>query len=133
MSSISDATDGISPQCASLSKYFRFGAKIKTTCFAFPEINNSSPQGPLGFLKADCPSKNKMSGFLKETLERKVIDGAVNGTGKLVQYGARQIRLIQSGQVGYYILFMVLSLVLMIVLWFNDIAILRFLFKLTQK
>ncbi|MFN5985328.1 MAG: hypothetical protein ACK42B_00440, partial [Chitinophagaceae bacterium] len=76
---------------------------------------------------------NKMSGFLKETIERKVIDGAVNGTGKLVQYGARQIRLIQSGQVGYYILFMVLSLVLMIVLWFNDIAILRFLFKLTQK
>ena len=78
-------------------------------------------------------SDNKMSGFLKETIERKVIDGAVNGTGKLVQYGARQIRLIQSGQVGYYILFMVLSLVLMIVLWFNDIAILRFLFKLTQK
>ena len=76
---------------------------------------------------------NKMSGFLKETIERKVIDGAVNGTGKLVQYGARQIRLIQSGQVGYYILFMVLSLVLMIVLWFNDIAILRFLYKLTQK
>ena len=76
---------------------------------------------------------NKMSGFLKETIERKVIDGAVNGTGKLVQYGARQIRLIQSGQVGYYILFMVLSLVLMIVLWFNDIAILRFLFKLTHK
>ena len=75
---------------------------------------------------------NKMSGFLKEIIERKVIDGAVNGTGKLVQYGARQIRLIQSGQVGYYILFMVLSLVLMIVLWFNDIAILRFLYKLTK-
>lgn len=75
---------------------------------------------------------NKMSGFLKEIIERKVIDGAVNGTGKLVQYGARQIRLIQSGQVGYYILFMVLSLVLMLVLWFNDIAILRFLYKLTK-
>ena len=76
---------------------------------------------------------NKFAGFLKEVIEKKVIDGAVNGTGKLVQYSARQIRLIQSGQVGYYILFMVLSLVLMIVLWFNDIAILRFLFKLTHK
>lgn len=75
---------------------------------------------------------NKMSRFFKEIIERKVIDGAVNGTGKLVQYGARQIRLIQSGQVGYYILFMVLSLVLMLVLWFNDIAILRFLYKLTK-
>jgi NADH-quinone oxidoreductase subunit L len=76
---------------------------------------------------------NKLAAFLKEVMEKKVIDGAVNGTGKLVQYSARQIRLIQSGQVGYYILFMVLSLVLMIVLWFNDIAILRFLFKLTHK
>ncbi len=76
---------------------------------------------------------NKMSGFLKETIERKLIDGAVNGAGKLVQYSARQIRFIQSGQVGYYILFMVLSMVLMLVLWFNDIAILRFLFKLTHK
>ena len=76
---------------------------------------------------------NKLAGFLKEVMEKKVIDGAVNGTGKLVQYSARQIRLIQSGQVGYYILFMVLSLVLMIILWFNDIAILRFLFKLTHK
>ena len=44
---------------------------------------------------------NKLAGFLKEVMEKKVIDGAVNGTGKLVQYSARQIRLIQSGQVGY--------------------------------
>lgn len=57
----------------------------------------------------------------------------MNGTGKLVQYSARQIRLIQSGQVGYYILFMVLALVLMFVLWFNDLAILRFLYQMTHK
>jgi NADH-quinone oxidoreductase subunit L len=76
---------------------------------------------------------NKFAGFLKEIVEKKVIDGAVNGTGKLVQYSARQIRLIQSGQVGYYILFMVLALVLMFVLWFNDLAILRFLYQMTHK
>jgi NADH-quinone oxidoreductase subunit L len=76
---------------------------------------------------------NKFAGFLKEVVEKKVIDGAVNGTGKLVQYSARQIRFIQSGQVGYYILFMVLSLVLLFIIWFNDVAILRFLFKLTHK
>ena len=76
---------------------------------------------------------NKFAGFLKEIIEKKVIDGAVNGTGKLVQYSARQIRLIQSGQVGYYILFMVLALVLMLVLWFNDLAILRFLYQMTHK
>jgi NADH-quinone oxidoreductase subunit L len=76
---------------------------------------------------------NQFAGFLKEVVEKNVIDGAVNGTGKLVQYGARQIRLLQSGQVGYYILFMVLSIVLLFVIWFNDIAILRLFFKLTHK
>ncbi len=76
---------------------------------------------------------NKFAGFLKEVIEKSVIDGAVNGTGKLVQYSARKMRLVQSGQVGYYILFMVLGIVLMLVLWFNDISILRFLIQLTQK
>ena len=75
---------------------------------------------------------DKLAAFLKNTIEKNVIDGAVNGTGKIVQYGARQIRLMQSGQVGYYILFMVLSIILLFVLWFNDASILRFFYKLTH-
>ena len=75
---------------------------------------------------------NKFAGFLKEVVEKNIIDGAVNGTGKLVQYSARQIRLLQSGQVGYYILFMVLSMVLLFIFWFNDMTILKFFYKLTH-
>ena len=75
---------------------------------------------------------DKLAAFLKNTIEKNVIDGAVNGTGKMVQYGSRQIRLMQSGQVGYYILFMVLSIILLFVLWFNDATILRFFYKLTH-
>jgi NADH-quinone oxidoreductase subunit L len=75
---------------------------------------------------------NRFAGFLKEVVEKNVIDGLVNGTGKLVQYGARQTRLMQSGQVGYYILFMVLSIVLLFLIWFNDLAITRFLHNLIQ-
>jgi NADH-quinone oxidoreductase subunit L len=75
---------------------------------------------------------NRFAGFLKEVIEKNVIDGVVNGTGKLVQYGARQTRLIQSGQVGYYILFMVLSIVLLFLIWFNDLAITRFFHNLIQ-
>jgi NADH-quinone oxidoreductase subunit L len=75
---------------------------------------------------------NGFAGFLKEVVEKNVIDGLVNGTGKLVQYGARQTRLMQSGQVGYYILFMVLSIVLLFLIWFNDLAITRFLHNLIQ-
>jgi NADH-quinone oxidoreductase subunit L len=69
---------------------------------------------------------------LKNIIEKQVIDGAVNGTGKLVQYSARQLRLIQNGQVGYYILFMVLGIVLLFLLWFNDTLLLRFFHNLIK-
>jgi NADH-quinone oxidoreductase subunit L len=82
--------------------------------------------------KTIVQSLNRFAGFLKEVVEKNVIDGVVNGTGKLVQYGARQTRLMQSGQVGYYILFMVLSIVLLFLIWFNDLAITRFLHNLIQ-
>ena len=82
--------------------------------------------------KAIVQPLHRFAGFLKEVVEKNVIDGLVNGTGKLVQYGARQTRLMQSGQVGYYILFMVLSIVLLFLIWFNDLTITRFLHNLIQ-
>jgi NADH-quinone oxidoreductase subunit L len=75
---------------------------------------------------------NRFAGFLKNVIEKQVIDGAVNGTGKLLQYSARKVRLIQNGQVGYYILFMVIGIILLFVFWFNDLNILRFLNNLNQ-
>ncbi len=60
----------------------------------------------------------KLGGFLNNIIEKNVIDGLVNAVGKGIQYAGRQIRLVQSGQVGNYILLMVLSLVLMILLIF---------------
>jgi len=61
---------------------------------------------------------NKLGVFLNSIFERKVVDGLVNGVGKLVNYGSRQLRLIQSGQVGNYVLLMVLSMLLIFVLQF---------------
>jgi NADH-quinone oxidoreductase subunit L len=57
-----------------------------------------------------------LSAFMNLRIERQVIDGVVNGVGKAVQYGSRQLRLIQSGQVGSYILIMVIFLILFFVL-----------------
>jgi len=48
--------------------------------------------------------------YLNNVFEKKGIDGFVNGVGKAVNYGSRQIRLLQSGQVGAYILMMVLGI-----------------------
>jgi NADH-quinone oxidoreductase subunit L len=56
--------------------------------------------------------------LLKNVVEKSGIDGIVNGVGRGIQYAGRQIRLMQSGQVGNYILLMVLSMVLMILLVF---------------
>lgn len=48
--------------------------------------------------------------ILNNFVEKYIIDGLVNGVGRAVQYSGRQLRLIQSGQVGGYILLMVLSI-----------------------
>ena len=59
-----------------------------------------------------------LGGFFKDVFEKKVVDGLVNGVGKMVNYSSRQLRLLQSGQVGSYVLLMVLSMVIIFVLQF---------------
>lgn len=71
-----------------------------------------------------------LGGFFKNVIEKTAIDGLVNGVGKLVGYGSRQLRLLQSGQVGDYILIMVLSMVVFILIWFNDTTIMKFFSKI---
>jgi NADH-quinone oxidoreductase subunit L len=61
---------------------------------------------------------HKLGAFFNNVIERQVIDGLVNGVGRLVNYSGRQMRLLQSGQVGSYVLLMVLSMVLIFVIQF---------------
>jgi len=61
---------------------------------------------------------NKLGEILNEALEKSGIDALVNGVGKAVQYSGRQLRWLQSGQVGSYVLLMVVSMVLFFVLQF---------------
>jgi NADH-quinone oxidoreductase subunit L len=61
---------------------------------------------------------NKLGEILNEALEKSGIDALVNGVGKAVQYGGRQLRWLQSGQVGSYVLLMVVSMVLFFLLQF---------------
>ena len=58
---------------------------------------------------------NALGEFFNQMVEKKLIDGLVNGTGRLVQYGSRQLRYLQSGQVGAYVLLMVIGTVLLFV------------------
>ena len=61
---------------------------------------------------------NNLGEILNEALEKSGIDALVNGVGRAVQYGGRQLRWLQSGQVGSYVLLMVVSMVLFFVLQF---------------
>jgi NADH-quinone oxidoreductase subunit L len=61
---------------------------------------------------------NKLGAVANRYFERSGIDALVNGVGRLVNYGGRQMRWLQSGQVGSYVLLMVISMVLFFVLQF---------------
>jgi NADH-quinone oxidoreductase subunit L len=61
---------------------------------------------------------NKLGGFFNSVIELKVIDGLVNGVGRLVNYGSRQLRFLQSGQVGSYVFLMVLGMLLIFIVQF---------------
>ena len=54
--------------------------------------------------------------FFNNVVEKKGIDGFVNGTGKAVNYGSRQLRWLQSGQVGAYVLLMVIGILVLFII-----------------
>ena len=54
--------------------------------------------------------------FFNNVVEKKGIDGMVNGVGKAVNYGSRQIRWLQSGQVGAYVLLMVVGMLVLFII-----------------
>ena len=57
-----------------------------------------------------------LSLFFNNVIERSGIDAIVNGVGRGVNYGSRQIRLLQSGQVGNYILMMVIGILILFII-----------------
>jgi len=105
---------------------------LATILFAWFKFKNYQPKEEKGFGKVlenkwyvdelyDKIIVNplyRFAGFLNNIFERFIIDGFVNGVGRAVNYGSRQIRLLQSGQVGSYVLLMVLSILLLLVYQF---------------
>ena len=61
---------------------------------------------------------NRLGAFANSALEKSGIDALVNGVGRAVNYSSRQLRWLQSGQVGSYVLLMVISMVIFFVLEF---------------
>ena len=59
-----------------------------------------------------------MSRMMEKFVEKSGIDGIVNGVGKTVRWGGDRLRLLQSGQVGFYIFIMVLGIIVLFALSF---------------
>jgi len=59
-----------------------------------------------------------LSGALDKFVERMGIDGMVNGVGKSVKWGSEKVRLLQTGQVGFYIFVMVLGMIALLAVGF---------------
>jgi NADH-quinone oxidoreductase subunit L len=108
------------------------GLIVLTIVFAWYRFRNYQPKEETGFGKVlenkwyvdELYDKivanplNRFAGFLNNFFERYIIDGIVNGVGRAVNYGSRQLRLLQSGQVGSYVLLMVLSILLLLLYQF---------------
>lgn len=61
---------------------------------------------------------NQLGVVANRYFEKSGIDALVNGVGRMVNYGGRQLRWLQSGQVGSYVLLMVISMLMFFVLQF---------------
>ncbi len=57
-----------------------------------------------------------IAGFFNNLVERKGIDGFINGVGRAVNYGSRQMRLLQTGQVSGYMLMMVIAILILFII-----------------
>lgn len=61
---------------------------------------------------------NALSGIMDRFVEKLGIDGLVNGVGRSVRWGSDRLRLLQSGQVGFYLFMMVIGITFVFALSF---------------
>jgi NADH-quinone oxidoreductase subunit L len=57
----------------------------------------------------------KLSDFLRNTIDIKIFDRIIESVGKFVMYSGSKIRLLQTGNVGFYLFAMVICIILVLV------------------
>ncbi|SFG59260.1 NADH-quinone oxidoreductase subunit L [Pedobacter insulae] len=87
-------------------------AKISYNKFYLDEIYDMIIRKPL----------DAFSGFFYRIIDKKLIDGLVNGLGWTANEGSKGLRLLQSGNVGFYIFMMVFGIVALLLYTYLSIA-----------
>lgn len=86
--------------------------KISYHKFYFDEIYDAIIRKPL----------DAFSRFFYKAIDNKIIDGLVNGLGWTASEGSRNLRLLQSGNVGYYIIMMVIGIIALLLYTYLSIS-----------
>ncbi|RZK43813.1 MAG: NADH-quinone oxidoreductase subunit L [Pedobacter sp.] len=86
--------------------------KISYNKFYLDELYDTIIRKPLDIL----------SGFFYRILDRKIVDGIVNGLGWTANEGSKGLRLLQSGNVGFYIFMMVFGIIALLLYTYLSIA-----------
>ncbi len=98
--------------------WIRFRTYKRTEATGFSKVLENKWYVDEIYEKAIVNPLSRVGVFLKSVFDKTVVDGIVNGVGRAVQYGGRQLRLLQSGQVGNYVLLMVISMLIIFVIQF---------------
>ena len=101
-----------------LAAWFRFKNYQRSEATGFGKVLENKWYVDELYQKIIVQPLHWFGGFLNSFFEKYVVDGFVNGVGRAVNYGSRQLRLLQSGQVGNYVLLMVLSMVVIFAIQF---------------
>ena len=80
--------------------------KILANNYYFDQIYNTLITKPL----------NAVSGVFYKVFDKILLDGTVNGVGKLVNWSGGKLRYLQTGYTGFYLFAMVLSLVVFLII-----------------
>lgn len=83
--------------------------KLLSNKFYFDEIYDFLIVKPLGFISA----------FFRGILDQTIINGFVNAVGSVTLFAGKKLRLLQTGNVGFYLILMVFSIIA--ILFFNII------------
>ncbi len=106
-----------------ISLYYAFTTYVKNKTLPAPESEELKPIHKLVYKKywideiystVITKPLNFISEGLYKVIDNELIDAIVNGIGSLIKWKSSKIRLIQNGNIGFYIFVMVISIVLIL-------------------
>ena len=99
-----------------LNKYSRYSKEDNKEATGFAKVLQNKWYVDELYNAVIVKPLRSLSVFFNNVIEKKGIDGLVNGTGKFVNYGSRQLRRLQSGQTGAYVLLMVIGMLALFII-----------------